>query len=101
VTLWIYVWAAFMKLCAALLDEDLSLEPLRRVVAFSVGGLVSLGLGYGLGKWVALVMFVFQVFGVERVQKCSRWTAAVYVGLPFSLVAVLGLLGAFMFKVFK
>jgi hypothetical protein len=101
VTVWIYAWTAFLKLCAFLLEQELDMERVRRVVAFSLAGLAALAVGFGLGKWLALAMFVFQVFGVERVQKCSRWTAAVFVGLPFSLMAVLVLLGALMFKVFR
>jgi hypothetical protein len=101
VTLWIYLWSAYMRLCAYLLGEAIPVEPLRQVVAYSMAGLVALGVGYGLGKWLALVIFVFQVFGVEKFLKCSRWTAVVYVGLPFSTVAVLVALGTLMFKVFK
>lgn len=101
VTVWIYAWAAFIKFCAFLLEQELDMERVRRVVAYSMAGLAALVVGFGLGKWLALSMFLFQVFGVERVQKCSRWTAAIFVGLPFSLMAVLALLGAFMFKVFK
>ena len=77
------------------------LEPVRQVVAYSVAGIALLGLGFGLGKWFCLAVFVFQVFGVEKVLKCSRWTAGVYVGLPFSLVAVLLVFVVFMFEVFK
>ncbi len=101
VTVWIYLWSGFVKLCASLLGENLPLEPLRRVVAYSAAGWVALGLGFGLGKWVALATLLFQVIGVEKALRCSRWTAVVYVGLPFSMVAVLGGFFAFMFKVFK
>ncbi len=99
VTAWIYLWAGFLKLCASLLGENMPLQPIRQVVAYSIAGIALLGLGFGLGKWLALATFVFQVFGVEKVMRCSRWTAAVYVGLPFSLVAVLAGFVVFMFKV--
>lgn len=103
VTVWIYAWTGFLKLCSFLLNlnENLDVERMRRVVAYSLAGLIVSAVGFGLGKWLILVMFIFQVLGTERVQRCSRWTAVVYVGLPFSLMAVLGILGAFMFKVFK
>jgi hypothetical protein len=101
VNAWIYLWSGFMKLCAYMLGETLPLEPMRQVVAYSVAGIAFLGLGYGLGKWSALATFVFQVFGIEKVLRCSRWTAGIYVGLPFSLVAVLSGFVIFMFKVFK
>lgn len=101
VTAGIYLWAGFMGLCAFLVGETLPAEPVRQIVAYSVAGIALMGLGFGLGKWLCLAAFVFQVFGVEKVLKCSRWTAGVYVGLPFSLVAVLLVFIAFMFKVFK
>lgn len=101
VNAWIYLWTGFMKICAYMLGEVLPVEPIRQVVAYSVAGIALLGLGYGLGKWLALATFVFQIFGVEKVLRCSRWTAGIYVGLPFSLVAVLSGFVIFMFKVFK
>jgi hypothetical protein len=101
VTAGIYLWSGFMRLCAFLVGETLPTEPVRQVVAYSIAGIALLGLGFGLGKWLCLAVFVFQVFGVEKVLKCSRWTAGIYVGLPFSLVAVLLVFVAFMFKVFK
>jgi hypothetical protein len=101
VTAGIYVWSGFMRLCAFLVGESLPLEPVRQVVAYSIAGIALLGLGFGLGKWLSLAVFVFQVFGVEKVLKCSRWMAGIYVGLPFSLVAVLLVFVVFMFKVFK
>jgi len=97
----IYLWAGFMQLCAFLLGETLPLEPLRQVVAYSIAGIALFGLGFGLGKWLSLATFVFQVFGLEKVLKCSRWTAGILVVFPFSLLAVLLIFGAFMFKVFK
>ena len=97
----IYLWSGFMRLCAYFLGESLPLEPVRQVVAYSIAGIVFVGVGFGLGKWLVLATFVFQVFGVERVLRCSRWTAGVFVGLPFSLVAVLLVFVGFMFKVFK
>ena len=66
VNAWIYLWSGFMKLCAYMLGEVLPLEPVRQVVAYSVAGLAFLGLGYGLGKWLALAIFIFQIFGVEK-----------------------------------
>ncbi len=101
VTVWIYLWSAFMKLCANLMGETLPLAPVRQVVAYSVGGLVLLGLGFGLGTFLALAIFVFQVYGFEKVLRYSRWTSVVYVGLPFSMVAVLIGIFTLMFKVFK
>jgi hypothetical protein len=59
------------------------------------------GVGFGLGKWLLVSSFVFQFFGLEKMLRCSRWTSAVYVGLPVSLVGVLGALLTLMFKVFK
>jgi hypothetical protein len=97
----IYLWSGFIRLCAYLLGENLPAEPLRLVVAYSIAGIAFLGVGFGLGKWLALASFVFQVFGVEKALRCSRWTAGVYVGLPFSLVAVLTGFVIFMFKVFR
>jgi hypothetical protein len=80
--------------------ETLPLGSVRPVVAYSAAGLVALGVGLGVGKWLALSMFVFQLLGVEKALGCSRWTAAVYVGLPFSMVAVLAGLLTLMFKVY-
>ena len=101
VTLWIYLWAGFMKLCAYLLGENFPLQPVRQVVGFSVAGMIPLGIGFGFGKWLALASFPLQVLGVEKALRCSRWTALVYVGLPFSMLAVLGGFFFLMFKVFK
>ena len=101
VMLWIYLWAGFMKLCGFLLGNDLPSGPLRQAVAYSTGGWVPIIVGFGLGKWMALVTFLFQFFGVEKGLNCSRWAAAVYVGLPFSIVAVVFGLVTLMFKVFK
>ncbi len=101
VTAWIYLWTAFVRLCIYLLGEVLPVAQVRLVVAYSLAGLVGLGLGFGLGKWLALAVFLFQVFGMEKVLSCSRWTAAVYVGLPFSMLAVLAGFFTLMFKVFK
>lgn len=98
---WVYLWASFIKLCGNLMGENLSLQPVRRVVAYSAAGFAALGVGFGLGKWLALAVFVFQVFGIEKSLRCSRWTALIYVGLPFSLVAVLAVFFTLMFKVFK
>lgn len=101
VTVWIYLWTHFMRLCAYLLGENLPQEPVRLVVAYSVGGWLVAGLGFGLGKWLALAAFLFQLLGIEKILPCSRWTAAVYVGLPFSMMAVLAGFFTLMFKVFK
>src|SRR5579872_4191391 len=54
VTVWIYLWTAFVKLCAYLLGESLPARQVRLVVAYSLAGLVGLGLGFGLGKWLAM-----------------------------------------------
>lgn len=96
----VYAWTGFMRLCAGLLDESLPDLPLRLVVAYSVAGFLTLGLGFTLGKWLSLVFLIFQVLGVERMLKCSRWTAVVFVMLPFSIVGVVILLFTLMFKVF-
>jgi hypothetical protein len=101
VVLWVYLWSFFMGLCAVLLGETLPLEKTRSIVAYSVGGLVALGLGFGLGGVLALVMFVFQYVGFQKVLGHSRWQSAVYVGFPFSLVAVMAIIFTLMFKVFK
>src|SRR5690348_11080896 len=42
---WVYLWAAFIQLCAFLLQEDLPFAPLRLMVGYSAAGLVFLGLG--------------------------------------------------------
>ncbi len=101
ITAWIYLWASFVKLCGFLMGESLPLAPIRRVVAYSAAGLAVIGVGFGLGKWLALSVFGFQVFGIEKNLRCSRWTAGVIVGLPFSLLAVLAGFFTLMFKVFK
>ncbi len=101
IVLWVYLWTAFMRLCAYLLGESLPADKVRLVVAYSAAGLVALGLGFGVGIWLALMVFVFQVIGIEKILGYSRWTAAVYVGLPFSLIAVLAGFFTLMFKVIK
>src|SRR6185503_10220210 len=85
VIIWVYFWSFFIKLCGVLLGETLPVEKTRPIVAYSVGGLVALGLGFGLGGLLALVIFVFQFFGFQKVLGYSRWQSAVYVGFPFSL----------------
>jgi hypothetical protein len=100
IMVWVYLWTSFVRFCAILLGETLPLEPVRQVVAYSAAGLVALGLGFGLGKWLLLAIVVFQIVGIEKALGCSRWMASIYVGLPFALVGVLGGLFAFMFKVF-
>lgn len=101
VMLWIFLWAGFMKLCGLLLGNDLPTDTLRRAVAYSTGGWIPFIVGFGFGKWLALMTFVFQFFGVERGLRCSRWAAVVYVGLPFSIIAVMSGMVTLMFKVFK
>ncbi len=101
VLLWVYLWSFFIKLCGVLLGETLPTEKTRPIVAYSVGGLVALGLGFGLGGILTLVIFVFQFFGFQKVLGYSRWQSAVYVGFPFSLLAVMVIIFTLMFKVFK
>ena len=101
VAVWVYLWTAFVKLCAYLLGESLPTRQVRLVVAYSLAGLIALGLGFGLGKWLALAIFLFQVFGIEKTLSCSRLTAVVFVGLPFSMLVVLAGFFTLMFKVFK
>lgn len=101
VNVWIYLWDGFLRLCASLLGKNLSAASTRLVVAYSLAGLVALGIGFGLGKWLVLATLVFQIVGLEKSLRCSRWTAGVYVLFPFSLVAVLLLFTVFIFKVFK
>jgi hypothetical protein len=97
---WIYLWSAFIKLCGFFLDENLPLERLQLVVAYSSAGLIALGVGFWGGKWLALATFGFQIFGLEKTLKCSRWMAALYVMLPVSMVAVLMGIFTLLFKVF-
>lgn len=99
--LFVHLWSFFMRLCGVLLGEDLSAEQLRPIVAYSLGGLVALGLGSGLGGVLALAIIVFQYVGFRKVLGYSRWQSAVYVGFPFSLVAVMGIIFTLLFKVFK
>jgi hypothetical protein len=96
----VYAWAAFMRLCAGLLNETLPLAPLRLVTAYSAAGFLAMLFGFSFGIWLSLAFLVFQVYGVERMLKCSRWTSVVFVGLPFSIVGVLFALFTLMFKVF-
>jgi hypothetical protein len=101
VVLWVYLWTFYMGLCGVLMGETLPKEKIRSIVAYSVGGLVALGLGFGLGGLLTLVVFVFQYVGFQKVLGYSRWQSAVYVGFPFSLVAVMAIIFTLMFKVFK
>ncbi len=94
------LWVHFMRLCAYLTGESLPAEKTLPVVAYSMAGLVALGLGFGLGKWLALSVFFFQFLGVERALRCTRWMAVVYVGLPFSLAAVLFGFFTLIFKIY-
>ncbi len=97
---WVYVWSAFIQLCAFLLQEELPFSPLRLMVGYSTAGLLFLGLGGWLGKLLSLSTVFFQVLGMERVLKCSRWTAVLFVFLPFSIFALLIGFFSLMFKVF-
>ena len=97
---WVYVWSAFIQLCAFLLQENLPFSLLRLMVGYSSAGLLFLGLGGWFGKFLSLATIVFQVWGMERVLKCSRWTAVLFVFLPFSIFAVLVVFFSLMFKVF-
>ncbi len=97
---WVYLWAGFIRLCGLLLGEKLPLETIQLVVAYSSAGLVTLGVGFLWGKWLALITVIFQVLGAERALKCSRRMAAVYVMLPVSMVMVLLGIFTLMFKVF-
>ena len=99
--LFVHLWSFFMRLCGVLLGENLPADQLRPIVAYSLGGLVALGLGFGLGGVLALAIFVFQYIGFQKVLGYSRWQSAVYVGFPFSLVAVMGIIFTLLFKVFK
>jgi len=96
----VYAWSAFMRLCATLLNESLPVAPLRVVVAYSMAGFLAMLFGFSLGKWISLVLLVFQVYGVEKMLKCSRWTSVVFVMFPFSIMSVLLVLFTLMFKVF-
>jgi hypothetical protein len=98
---WVYVWSLFIRLCGQLLGEDLPLDKVRLVVAYSAGGWVTLGLGFTLGGLLSVVMVVFQALGFQKVLGYSKWNSVVYVGFPFSLLAVLVLIFTLLFKVFK
>ena len=97
---WVFVWSTFIQLCAFLLQEHLPFFPLRLMVGYSSAGLLFLGLGGWFGKLLSLTTLFFQVWGMERVLKCSRWTAVLFVFLPFSIFAVLIGFFSLMFKVF-
>ncbi|HVZ81164.1 MAG TPA: hypothetical protein VHE12_10290 [bacterium] len=101
VNAWIYLWDGFLRLCAFLLGEKVPFTETRSVVAYSLGGFLFVGIGFGVGKWLALATFLFQVLGLEKSLKCSRWTAGVLVLFPLSLVLVLVVFTLFMFKVFQ
>jgi len=94
------LWARFMGLCAYFLGEELPKEKVFPVVAYSMAGLASFILGPGLGKWLALSAFFFQFLGLERSLSCSRWSALVFVGLPFSMAAVLVVFFTLIFKIY-
>lgn len=84
-----YFWTHFMRLCAFLMGESLSVEKVVPVVSYSMAGLATLGLGLGLGKWLALSVFFFQFLGVENL-------CVVPVGRPrFSWVCLFPSLGFF------
>lgn len=98
---WVYGWAWFIRVCGLLLGEDFPIEKVRPLVAFSAGGWITLGFGFGLGGGLSMVMVVFQALGFQKVLGYSRWSSAVYAGFPFSLMAVLILIFTLLFKVFK
>jgi hypothetical protein len=98
---WVYAWSLFIRLCGQLLGEDLPLNKVRLVVAYSAGGWITLGLGFTLGGLLSVVMVVFQALGFQKVLGYSKWNSVVYVGFPFSLLAVLILIFTLLFKVFK
>ncbi|MGH7739577.1 MAG: hypothetical protein ACREL1_05470 [bacterium] len=97
---WVFIWSGFIRLCAFLLQENLPASPLRLVVGYSSVGLLFLGLDGWIGKLISLITVVFQVWGMERVLRCSRWTAILFVFLPFSIFLLLLGLVSLMFKVF-
>jgi hypothetical protein len=95
-----YLWAFFIRLTGFLLGADLSLPDLQKLVLYSSGGLVALGVAYLVGKWVALAVLVFQVIGAGEVLACSKVSAYVYVLLPAAMLGVLMAVLALLFKVF-
>ncbi|HVM32041.1 MAG TPA: hypothetical protein VMU88_02840, partial [bacterium] len=70
------------------------------MVGYSSAGLVLLGLGGWVGKLLSLSTVFFQVLGMERILGCSRWTALLFVFLPFSIFLLLLVFFSLMFKVF-
>lgn len=101
ISLWVYLWSLFIRLCGQLLGEALPLEKIRPIVAYSAGGWITFGLGFGWGALFSIVMVFFQAVGFEKVLGYSRWNSRIYAGFPFSLVAVLALIFTLLFKVFK
>jgi hypothetical protein len=98
---WVYGWSLFIRLCGQLFGADIPFDKIRLVVAYSAGGWVALGLGFGLGGLLTVVMVFFQALGFQKVLGYSRWNSAVYAGFPFSVLAVLVLIFTLLFKVFK
>jgi hypothetical protein len=98
---WVHGWAWFIRICGLLLGENFPIEKIRPIVAFSAGGWITLGLGFGLGGLLSIVMVAFQALGFRKVLGCSKWNSAIYAGFPFSLMAVLVLIFTLLFKVFK
>jgi hypothetical protein len=96
----VYIWSGFTKLCAYLLKEELPYEPLLIMVGYSAAGFLFLGLGGWVGKFLSLAALIFQVAGMEKMMKCSRWTAVIFVFLPFSIFMVCVGFFTLMFKVF-
>ncbi len=98
---WVSVWSLFVRLCGQLFGEELPLDKVRLIVSYSAGGWVTLLLGFGWGGLLSVVMVVFQALGFQKVLGYSKWNSVVYVGFPFSLMAVLVLIFTLLFKVFK
>jgi len=98
---WVNGWAWFIRVCGLLLGEDIPMEKIYPIVAFSAGGWITLGLGFGLGGLLSVVIVVFQALGFQKVLGYSKWNSAIYVGFPFSIMAVLVLIFTLLFKVFK
>jgi hypothetical protein len=98
---WVHGWTWFIHICGLLLGEDFPMEKIRPIVAFSAGGWITLGLGFGWGGLLSVVIVVFQALGFQKVLGYSKWNSAVYAGFPFSIMAVLVLIFTLLFKVFK
>jgi hypothetical protein len=95
-----YLWAFFIRLTGFLLGANLPLPGLQKLALYSSGGLAALGVAYLVGKWVALAVVVFQVVGAGEFLPCSRVSSYVYILLPASMMGVLMVILALLFKVF-